>query len=219
MEKNKGRVNKKTIKLVILLLIVVLIAMISIFIVLKLHSREYISSRLLKGIDNLNYTYVDEKYRTVQVLGKLEKVTADDGEIIYRDYENKTTIDAFSEDNYKEKSSNNGIEDMDYYKTVLKIIFDSHYTYQYNGTKEDNGQKYVIIDLQETSGKGTKMGVLVWINNSLNLVEKMEYYTVNDKDYKVYETIECSYHTNENTLTDVQVSEDINNKYSDDTNN
>lgn len=217
---SKKKSKKSRLRFIILILIILLIIGMIILATTKAHSKEKILKRLISGLENLNYTY-EENGSTVQVVGKLEKMASSDI-ITYSNYDKKTTDEIYLNTSHRESYKNNGITDMEYYKQfITKYFEDNYYDYKYSGKKEVNGQKYFIIDFVDESNQNksrNKYGVTIWVNDSLNVIEKVEYYILNKNEKEVYDTTDFRFHTGENSLTDVQVPESVFTEYSDNTN-
>ena len=198
--------SRRKIKTIIIILIILLIILIGFIIKNSLYSKERIIQKLIYGMNNLNYTCNDPNTQsTIRVFGKKEKIINTDESQVYSDYENGISI-YVSPENIEEKYNNNGIEEMQYYKSIIGPYFDNdNYEYRYVKKEYYNSQKCIVIESKIKLEDNRNVIIRFWINNSLYIVEKMENYI--ESDGKIYTTRveEYDYHTNENTLNDVQI--------------
>lgn len=216
-----SRKNKKIwiLKLVFLILFVALIAMIILLHKTKAQSPENFHKRLLNGINNLNYTYTDNSEKVypkkVQILGKKKKVTESNGNITYYDYSTKETIYTYPDAERKLLYHNKGIEDMDYYKKYIKQYIESGvYTFSYKGKEEYNGTQCSVIEFVSPNGNGA----IMWINDKLDIVDKITTFGEIDGKRKEIQTEELRFHTGDNTHNDVDVPSYVKTEYTDRTN-
>lgn len=212
--------KKKKLKSLIFIITIILLILIFLNIMENLHSKEKMIQRLISGLNNLNYSYVNEDGDIIKVLGKLEKVE-NNKTIIYIDYDEKISDKIYLNTIHRESYKNNGIEDMEYYNNFIVEFFeDNNYTYYYRGKKELNGNKCTIVDFvtEKSKSNNGKYGITIWINDSLNIVEKVEHYVINNKKRNVYDSINYNFHTNENSVTTVQAPDTIYTEYSSNTN-
>lgn len=218
MSNKKDKLKKMKIGMMLLGIILILLFILSA--IIESHSREKIMNRLILGIDNLNYS-INIGNQSIQILGKKEKQQKYENSITYIDYEKKITFDLYPESKYKEVYSNNGIEDMQYYQDFIKSYFQNdNYTYKYVGSKIDNGVKCYIVEFKDKYDVNKRYTVVrLWINSSLNVIEKQEDYIEYKKERTFVNEIKFNYHTNANTQSDVTISERELKEYSSDTNN
>lgn len=208
----KTKYSKSKIKTLIIIILIILMVFVIYLLKLKSYSKDKVFQKLILGLDNLNYTYfINNGNNKIQVFGKYEKKIYDEDEIEYFDYGQKDTYYTYNSSKFMMEYYNKGIEDMDYYQKFIKYYFENDdYSYYYKGKKDFNGQKCIIIDFRNiVEPLAGSEGILMWINDSLNIVEKIEYYYYNDGKENVYDTTVYSFHTNENKLEDVKAPDYI----------
>lgn len=218
---DKKNANKKINILMILIIIFILILIIlAIFLSnVKKHSINNIYSRLKNGLNNLNYTYVDNSFvnypQKCQVFGKKEKITDKDGNIRYLDYDTKKTINTYPSVKHKDMLNNNGLEDIEYYNKYISVYFESGaYECTYKGKEEYNGNQCSVYELVNSTGDGA----IFWINDKVDIIDKVTYFTQKWGERSELKTEELRLHTGENTYNDVAIPSYVETEYSDDTN-
>ncbi|MBR1540365.1 MAG: hypothetical protein IJ629_04260 [Clostridia bacterium] len=224
MGKKVSKKKKINIKLTIVLLVLAVVILFVIFIRLKLHDRETIRNRLLKGLDNLNYTYNEATLtgeNKVYVYGKYAKSVDIEGNITYIDYTTGQSVQVSPELGYMEEQVNKGLQDLNYYNRYINSYFENNtYEYKYKGKEEYNKNTCTVVELISRSQMdGRREGVVLWINDDVNLIDKAEFFIERDGKREELDTLELRFHTGENTYNDVKVPDNLEELYSSDTNN
>lgn len=211
---------KKYIKFSLFLILIIIIIVVIRLIMLNLHSREKMLKRLISGIDNLNYNYTTDDENKIQVVGKYEKIITTDKEI-YNDYENKVTREILNDSSFMDEYTNNGIYDTQYYDEFIKYYLDTdeYYKYKYKGKKELDGKKYTVIEFY-TTGEFSRDEVYYWIDDTTNLIYKVENYQYNIETDKMEKKSEKEYEFDigSNKIEDVKISDEVLSTHSSNTN-
>lgn len=219
---SKIKISKNKIKFAIILFVILLVIIGIVFIYFQGYSKNKVMARVISGLDNLNYSYTSTDNSTVKIVGKKERQEYSDGNIIYIDYNNKTSVKANASLNYKEEYNNNGIVDMGYYKEIISQYFDNkNLQYSYKGQKNYKGKDYTVVEFKYIYNTGdVKNYIDLFINNQTNLVDRLETYS-HSKNSKRELTNEIDYnYSNGNNLeSDVTVPKEVLTNYSSDTNN
>lgn len=201
---------KKYIRFSIVLIFIILIVVLIRAIILNFIGKEKIMNRLILGLNNLNFAYTSNDGETeVYVYGKYEK-RINSKETIYNDYENKITRVIYQDSTYMDEYSNNGYTDMDYYKQFIDDYFNNdYYDYKYIGKKKIKDVKCTVVRFL---GASKAYEIYIWIDDSTNLVKKIEKYFL-DKSYsnkkeKILDQ-DWDFNTGSGNVDDIKITEEI----------
>lgn len=222
---NTKKINLKKLKLlkrIIVLNVSILFIVIAFLMISISHSKETILKKLIKGMDNLNYSYriaSKDGETIVKVIGKKEKRMKANGSEIYIDYVTGKSIAINKEPKYKEEYNNGGIEEMPYYQDMIEEYFNNRtFQYQYLGKKTMDSKKYIVIEFKGSNGfDGKRTIIKLWIDPQVYLIEKKEVYFEDNGNEVLTDIKEYQYHTNENNINEVQIPKKVE-KYSSETN-
>ena len=218
---NSKKLNVNRIKILIIITTIILVLLFIILERMHSNSKEAIIKRLISGIDNLNYSYtIDGEEASIKVLGKKAVKEFLNKDTIYIDYEKKSSVLVDPENKYAEYYENKGIEEMQYYKDFIDCFYQEYYEYKYIGKKDLNGKECIVVELVNKNYAFNRTNsIVIWINDSLNIVEKVENYNYNKKDKKLVDEKVFAFNTGTVSLEDVNISEKALKEYSSNTNN
>ena len=221
IRKNKKKLKKIRLVLIIILLTVLLTVLMNTIIGIKnknIYTREAVKNNLVSGIENLNYSYKDDNEKAeVLILGKLSKKINEDNSIIYEDYSNKKSYKLYSNSNFMEEYPNTGIENMDYYKNYIDKYFnDFKYEYKYDKKTKIDENKCIIIEFYSEVEEN---GIILWIEENSNIIIKEQSFILKNGKRDYSEVISKNYNTGKNKKESIQITEEIVNSHSSNTNN
>lgn len=219
--KSKKR-QKKVHKGIIVLLVFVIIGIIAVCVINKFIGKEAILNKLTSGIYNLNYSYTTNDGDTAYICGTLEKIEYSNGNVEYIDYKNKENYLVDENGEVINTTKNKGISDMLYYKEYILNYFDNDvYKYSYKGKEEFNSYKCTTVEFVSKKGysnnksgeKNQKGGIKIWINDELNVIEKVEYFYLNGKDRKSLYEKTFEYHNKEMSMNELKLPDTVKLKF------
>lgn len=169
--------NKNKLKRYIIIALVVLTIVLISFIVSRIYftSRNYIISLLNKGDRNVNYSISYSNDELIEyVKGFEEKLIFSDGRIYYANYKSGESILI----NPKNKTIElDRVEKKDGSHNSLYIKDINNMNFEYEGIKEVNSAKCIVVKLYENENNNYLMKK-IYINKSLGIIEKIEKYKV-----------------------------------------
>ncbi len=202
--------NKQHKKLKKRILILILIILIFIFVMIKYLNKINISEKhildlLNNGIKNVNYSVIDSDNTKIFVSGNIEKIVYSNGSIIYNDYDTGESIKVSASEKSITKYNNGGKNEGPHYSKYVDYFENDDYEYKYEGIENLSDNKCIVVSFLNKQGKdGVFLKQKMWINKKLGVIEKIEYYTIENNKEKLLN--KTKYDMHDGSVSDSDIS-------------